>query len=626
MLSRSSLLGLALALVAAPAVALPASAASAKASPTTLAQVAKRLAAESGGQADPDLAKQLANIPAPGMTQAGPAPAITQSTSPLMCNGPQPSGVDPADGGTLDVTSWGQVCTPGVTGIKLSMTTAVDLSTVDDVELYYDTDDNASNGYFGADYVVEAFWEPSVRDLVAVVLRTPSADPNAARFVTLGGAYVPQSQRWELDVAWPSWAWTTIGGFGVMGTATSGAVTDTFGEGWVRAPAVSDPTPANPWGQSRFVPLANPTRLLDTRNGIGVPAGKRPPNSSIVVPVRGHAGIPDDPSVQAVVMNVTAVDATSPGYVQVLPTGVGGDYSNLNTDTAGQTIPNLAVVPIGADGSVTIYTQGGAHLLADVSGYFVASGATGGGRYVAAPSAVRVLDTRIGMGGFTRVPANGTVTVNPGFVGPDAASAVVMNVTSVNNNGWGFVTAYPTGQPLPDASNLNMVRQGQVIPNLVIVPIGPDGHVNLTTSVGTDLIADVLGYFTADSQPVSTSGLYVPVPPHRARDSRLGYPQAVKPFADDSVEVPVLGRGAVPVSGVSAVLLNLTATMAEGAGFVTAFPSEATPPNASNVNFDHTGQTIANSAIVRVGSSFVSLQASVGNAFLLADTFGYFTA
>ena len=37
-------------------------------------------------------------------------------------------------------------------------------------------------------------------------------------------------------------------------------------------------------------------------------------------------------------MNVTAVDATKPGYIQVLPTGVAGDYSNLNTDSCWATI------------------------------------------------------------------------------------------------------------------------------------------------------------------------------------------------------------------------------------------------------------------------------------------------
>ena len=343
--------------------------------------------------------------------------------------------------------------------------------------------------------------------------------------------------------------------------------------------------------------------------------------------MRGHAGIPNDPSVQAVVMNVTAVDATGPGYVQVLPTGVAGDYSNLNTDTPGQTIPNVTVVPIGADGSVTIYTQGGAHLLADVSGYFVASGATKGGRYVgcaAAGTSLRHAWRWLRHSG--RAPrGRHHRDSEPRLVGqPGAASAVVMNVTAVSAAGWGFVTAYPTGQPLPNASNLNMVRTGQVIANLVIVPVGPAGTVDLTTSVTTHLLADVLGYFTTDSQPSSTAGLYVPVPPHRARDSRLGYPQAVKPLAQDSVEVGVLARGAVPATGVSAVLLNVTATMAEGVGYVTAFASEDRSPLASSLNYDHTGQTIANSAVVKVGGGFVTLQNENGNAFLLADTFGYF--
>ena len=623
MFSRPSFLGLALALVAAPAVALPATTASAKASSTTINQVARRLAAETGAHPDPAVTQAL---------RGGGGSAMTQATNPWPCSGVGPSGTDnPSDTASVDVASFGELCSFGVTVFRLGMRDTVVPSAFDDIEVLYDTDDNPNDGYLGAEYVVEGFYDPSVDDILVAVLRTPTADPNAARLVTVGGALARSATVRDLDLAWPSWAMTSIAGVGVRGSVTSGASTDLFGAldtGWVRVPAATVPTPANPWGQSRFVPLDNPTRLLDTRNGIGVPAGKRPPNSNLVVPVRGHAGIPNDPSVQAVVMNVTAVDATGPGYVQVLPTGVPGDYSNLNTDTTGQTIPNLTVVPIGADGSVTIYTQGGAHLLADVSGYFVASGATKGGRYVAAPRPVRIFDSRGAVGTPAGLLVAGTtVTVNPYLVvPPGAASAVVMNVTAVSAGEWGFITAYPTGRPLPDASNLNMVRRGQVIANQVIVPVGPAGTVDLTTSVNTHLIVDVLGYFTADSQPSSTSGLYVPVPPHRARDSRLGYPQAVKPVDQDSVEVGVVARGAVPATGVSAVLMNVTATMAEGSGFVMTYASEDSAPLASTLNYDHTGQTIANSAVVKVGGGFVTFQNVAGKAFLLADTFGYFTA
>ena len=76
--------------------------------------------------------------------------------------------------------------------------------------------------------------------------------------------------------------------------------------------------------------------------------------------------------VAAVALNVTATEATADGYVQVVPTGGAtllGTSSNLNA-AAGQTIANMVIVPVGPDGKVTLYTSGGTHLLADVTGWF----------------------------------------------------------------------------------------------------------------------------------------------------------------------------------------------------------------------------------------------------------------
>jgi len=43
----------------------------------------------------------------------------------------------------------------------------------------------------------------------------------------------------------------------------------------------------------------------------------------------------------------------------------------LNAETAGQTIANSVIVPVGNGGRITLFTSAGTHLLADVSGYFV---------------------------------------------------------------------------------------------------------------------------------------------------------------------------------------------------------------------------------------------------------------
>ena len=69
---------------------------------------------------------------------------------------------------------------------------------------------------------------------------------------------------------------------------------------------------------------------------------------------------------------MTAVGATSAGFVTVYPCGEPiPKASNLNVG-AGQTTPNLVVSKVGAGGAVCIYTQSGADFVADVTGYFLA--------------------------------------------------------------------------------------------------------------------------------------------------------------------------------------------------------------------------------------------------------------
>jgi len=69
---------------------------------------------------------------------------------------------------------------------------------------------------------------------------------------------------------------------------------------------------------------------------------------------------------------VTATGPTSNSYVTVYPDGGTRPVaSNLNF-TAGETIPNLVVVPVGADGKVDFYnTAGSVNLVADLAGYYV---------------------------------------------------------------------------------------------------------------------------------------------------------------------------------------------------------------------------------------------------------------
>jgi hypothetical protein len=119
-----------------------------------------------------------------------------------------------------------------------------------------------------------------------------------------------------------------------------------------------------------YVP-AGPVRVLDTRNGTGgyhAPVG---PGATISLQVAGVDGVPGS-GVTAVVLNVTATGPTASSVVTVYPDGQPRPVaSNLNF-TAGETIANLVVVPVGAEGKVDFYNvRGSVNLVADLAGYYV---------------------------------------------------------------------------------------------------------------------------------------------------------------------------------------------------------------------------------------------------------------
>ena len=393
---------------------------------------------------------------------------------------------------------------------------------------------------------------------------------------------------------------------------------------------------------AQFVPIT-PTRLLDTRSEsqVGYVGAKPATSTSVELQVTGRATIPA--GAVAVALNVTMTEASQPGFVQVFPTGVGtpGSSSNINADTVGQSIPNAVIVPIGVGGKVTLFTNGGAHLLADVAGYFVdAAAAVRSGRYVSiAPR--RVLDTRAAsaLNHSGPTPAAGArVRVNPvtaAALPAGQVAAVAINVTAADSLAPGYVQVAPAGALVPGASsNLNVSRAGQTIPNMVIVPVAANGEIELFTQAGTDLLVDVLGWFTNATAAASTSGLYFPVTPERVLDTRPGSAvnfkaerrpglgETTKPGVGATVDVEFDG---LPNATLGSVILNVTAAEATAAGYVQGAAQFALTPGASsNLNVERADQTIANAAILPVSSLRGITLFTQSGTNLLADVAGFF--
>jgi hypothetical protein len=239
-----------------------------------------------------------------------------------------------------------------------------------------------------------------------------------------------------------------------------------------------------------------PERILDTRVGLGAPHAKLPAGGQIDVQITGRGPVPAV-GVSAVVLNVTGDQASADGFVTAWPTGtLQPIVSNLNL-IAGETRPNLAIVPLGSGGKVSLFTSGGADLIADVAGWFTDTTAADVGVGLFVPiTPTRVLDTRHELTPPT-APGSaldrliGSTTVVP----PAAAVAVAANITLTQSGGPGFVTAFPAGTPLPGVSNLNSTRAGQTIPNAAIVPLNLD-KLSLFTQSGAQLIVDINGWYT----------------------------------------------------------------------------------------------------------------------------------
>ena len=245
----------------------------------------------------------------------------------------------------------------------------------------------------------------------------------------------------------------------------------------------------------------------------------------------------------------------------------------------------------------------------------------------------RVLDTRFPSGSTVdgQHQAVGAVIANATYQLPIAgragvpsdAASVVLNVTAVGPLGNGYVTVFPCGQSLPNASNLNF-SAGDVIPNSVLAKIGTAGRVCLFTSTTTNLLVDVSGYFPGTDALVSLPA------PDRLLDTRVGgvtvdgAHAGVGPVgADGTYVLPVTNRAGVPL-GAATVVLNVTAVQPGVGGYLTVFPCGSIP-NASNLNFV-AGDISPNLVLARVSGGGTVCFFSSAQTDLLVDVSGYFAA
>lgn len=242
------------------------------------------------------------------------------------------------------------------------------------------------------------------------------------------------------------------------------------------------------------------------------------------------------------------------------------------------------IVAVGRDGKVCVFASTTTQFVADLSGWYADDFAASPGYRYTQLDPARIIDTRDGTGLGSRpvgplVAAEILLMMIPGAGGVPTSGdvrAVTMNVTVTDATAAGFISVFPCDQPRPVFSNVNVDLSSPTVANRATVRLPSTGQVCFYSSMATNLVVDVQGYFSS-------------------------------------------GPG-----DAAAVMLNVTITGANGHGYVTTWPCGKTRPLASFLNFVHRVDR-AILTPVRIGNAgrvclYVSECTDV-----IADVNGYFT-
>lgn len=350
-------------------------------------------------------------------------------------------------------------------------------------------------------------------------------------------------------------------------------------------------------GTARYRPV-EPCRLADTRQD-------GPPAAHHELTVAGRCGVPGD--AVAVLVGVVATDAPTAGYVSVVDPGTTAvpATSFLNHEQH-QARANTTVARVHG-GRIAFHTSASAHLVVDVMGWFEPAERATTGRLVPL-NPTRAYDSRSGR---PLTPGDPVTVAVSGAGVPADASAVAVNITVADTEGWGYLAAWAAGAPQPSTSSVNYDAAGQVRAVTTILPVTDAGIALATTGAAAHVIVDVAGYFTGPSAAEDDDGLFVPGA-GRALDTRGSEPV----YADRAVEI-----GGLPGA---AALVNVT-VLATSPGWLRATPAGVPSGGTSSVNGGSADSpVVANAAIVALSTRGIEVYASE-ESHALVDVIGTFT-
>ncbi len=388
----------------------------------------------------------------------------------------------------------------------------------------------------------------------------------------------------------------------------------------------------------QFFTLPNPVRIVDTRPGqaaCSMPGNPIAGGTSLTQAAASFCGIPS--TARAVMGNVTVVTPAANGFLTIFPSdAVQPGVANTNF-IAGDVLNNVFTVGLGqADGALKIFASTTVHVVVDVTGYF-APPAAGGLFFHTLPSPIRLEDTRPGQTacvtpgapllGGTDTTHQGATTCN-GVTIPSAARAMMGNITVVNPAANGFITLYPADAPIRPLAASGNYRAGAVLNSPFTVGLSPTGQFKIFTAATTDVVIDVLGYFSPDLVDINGTGLlFTPITPSRLVDTRPGQPACFNLGAPLPSGVDVLqgvANSCTIASTARAIMGNVTVVTPAANGFLTFWPSDTPRPLISTSNypagrnfnrFFTTGLGAANGAFKMFSAQTVNLVVDVSGYY-----------
>ncbi|HNG34786.1 MAG TPA: hypothetical protein PK012_34235, partial [Blastocatellia bacterium] len=352
-------------------------------------------------------------------------------------------------------------------------------------------------------------------------------------------------------------------------------------------------------------------------------------------PARGICdGLTIPANAAAITGNITTVQSGG-GYLTLYPSNSQQPLVANSNYGPNEILNNVFTVGLGNDGAFKIFALNTTDVVVDVTGYY-APPAASGLYFHPLPKPIRLLETRAGQTGcFTpNAPLQGGTntaqlgqTSCGGVTIPAGAQALVGNATTVGPQGGGYLTLYPANAAQPLVASSNFLN-GQVMNAPFTVGLSPSGDFNIFTTTTTDLVVDVLGYYSAQLNDVNGQGLslYSLPSPTRLLDTRLGTSGCFTPGAPllggtISTQAPTGVCTAIPATA-KAIVGNATVVNPQS-GYLTFWPSNAQQPLVATSNYQ-TGQVFNRHFTVGLGADGMFKVFASATTDLVIDLTGYF--